>query len=63
MDALSICYGAGDDLLLAARHGERLSVSKQHFYDNSEPEPYAQGRSQLYLMPHTQHELDLRPFW
>lgn len=56
---MGIYYGAAGYLLLAPRHGE----SKQCFYDNSEPESHAQGRSQLYLVPHMQHKLDPRLLW
>lgn len=59
MDVVGIYYGAADDLFLTPRRGERL-LSKQYFYDNSNPEPCAQGRSRLYLVPHTQQELALR---
>lgn len=53
MEQLMIC-----SLLQGMRRGS--SQSKLHFCDNSKLEPSALGRSQLYLVTHTQHKLDLR---
>lgn len=61
MDATGICYRVADDLLLAPGHGgEAVHMSKHHFCDNSKLEPSALGRSQLYLVTHTEHKLALR---